>query len=162
MVKHLPAMRETRVQSLGREDPLEKEMATHSSTHAWFHRWRSLVGYSTWGRKESDRLNDFTFTFISYPLSKHVLISHLHEYFHKIQNSVISFSSFKNVSLFQLTLVPLSFSVSDEKKNHLKHYSHVLCILSFLSLCFQCFPLCFVTFIICLGEIFFEFIVFAH
>ena len=30
MVKHLPAMRETWVQSLGREDPLEKEMATHS------------------------------------------------------------------------------------------------------------------------------------
>ena len=35
MVKRLPAMRETRVQSLGGEDPLEKEMATHSSTLAW-------------------------------------------------------------------------------------------------------------------------------
>ena len=35
MVKCLPAMRETRIQSLGREDPLEKEMATHSSTLAW-------------------------------------------------------------------------------------------------------------------------------
>ena len=34
-VKHLPAMQETRVQSLGREDPLEKEMATHVSTLAW-------------------------------------------------------------------------------------------------------------------------------
>ena len=34
MVKHLPAMRETQVQSLGREDPREKEMATHSSTLA--------------------------------------------------------------------------------------------------------------------------------
>ena len=34
MVKHLPAMQETQVQSLGREDPLEKEMATHSSTCA--------------------------------------------------------------------------------------------------------------------------------
>ena len=33
-VKHLPAMQETRVQSLGREDLLEKEMATHSSTLA--------------------------------------------------------------------------------------------------------------------------------
>ena len=31
MVKHLPTMRETRVRSLGRESPLEKEMATHSS-----------------------------------------------------------------------------------------------------------------------------------
>ena len=35
MVKRLPAMRETRIQSLGREDALEKEMATHSSIRAW-------------------------------------------------------------------------------------------------------------------------------
>ena len=35
VVKPLPAMQETRVQSLGQEDPLEKEMATHSSTLAW-------------------------------------------------------------------------------------------------------------------------------
>ena len=34
-VKHLPAVWETRVPSLGWEDPLEKEMATHSSTLAW-------------------------------------------------------------------------------------------------------------------------------
>ena len=38
-VKHLPAMRETRVRSLRREDPLEKEMATHSSTLAWKIPW---------------------------------------------------------------------------------------------------------------------------
>ena len=50
MVKRLSTMRETRVRSLGREDPLEKEMATHSSILAW----RSLVGYSPWGCKESD------------------------------------------------------------------------------------------------------------
>ena len=35
MVKRLSAMRETQVQSLGREDPLEKEMAAHSGTLAW-------------------------------------------------------------------------------------------------------------------------------
>ena len=35
MVKLLPTKRETRVRSLGQEDPLEKEMATHSSIHAW-------------------------------------------------------------------------------------------------------------------------------
>ena len=35
MVKNLPAMQEIWVQSLGREDPLEKEMATHSSMLAW-------------------------------------------------------------------------------------------------------------------------------
>ena len=55
MVKHLPAMWETWVQSLGWEDPLEKEMATHSSTLAGeFHGQRSLVGYNPWGSKESD------------------------------------------------------------------------------------------------------------
>ena len=35
MVKYLPAMRETWIQSLGREDSLEKEMATHANTLAW-------------------------------------------------------------------------------------------------------------------------------
>ena len=39
MVKHLPTMRETRIRSLGQEDPLEKEMATHSSTLAWKIPW---------------------------------------------------------------------------------------------------------------------------
>ena len=34
-VKDLPAMQETQIRSLGREDPLEKEMATHSSILAW-------------------------------------------------------------------------------------------------------------------------------
>ena len=38
-VKRLPAVRETRVQSLGWEDALEKEMATHSSTLAWKIPW---------------------------------------------------------------------------------------------------------------------------
>ena len=54
-VKHLPAMQETWVRSLGQEDPLEKEMATHSRTLAGkFHGQRSLVGYSPRDRKESD------------------------------------------------------------------------------------------------------------
>ena len=39
MVKSLPAIRETQVWSLGREDPLEKEMATHSSILAWRIPW---------------------------------------------------------------------------------------------------------------------------
>ena len=65
-VKHLPTMRETWVWSLGREDLLEKEMATHSSTllPGKFHGPRSLVGYSPWGCKESEtteRLHFFLF-----------------------------------------------------------------------------------------------------
>ena len=48
-------MQEMRVWSLGWENPLEKEMATHSSFVAWkSHGWKSLVGYSPWGCKESD------------------------------------------------------------------------------------------------------------
>ena len=56
MVKNLPAMQETWVRSLGQEDPPEEGMATHSSILAWRipHGQRSLVGYSPWGRKESD------------------------------------------------------------------------------------------------------------
>ena len=53
--KRLPAMLETQVRSLGREDPLEKEMATYSSILAWKIPWmESLVGYSPWDCKESD------------------------------------------------------------------------------------------------------------
>ena len=44
MVKHLPTMRETKVQSLGHEDPLEKEMAPHSSTLAWKIPWTEEPG----------------------------------------------------------------------------------------------------------------------
>ena len=43
-LKRLPAMRETHVQSLGREDPLEKEMATHSSILAWRIPWMEEPG----------------------------------------------------------------------------------------------------------------------
>ena len=54
-VKRLSTMRETRLRSLGWEDPLENEMAIHSGTIAWkSHGQRILVGYSPWGCKESD------------------------------------------------------------------------------------------------------------
>ena len=43
-LKHLPAMRETWVRSLGQEDPLEKEMATHSSILAWRIPWTEAPG----------------------------------------------------------------------------------------------------------------------
>ena len=44
MVKNLPAMQETCVQSLGWEDPLEKKMATHSSVLAWEITWTEEPG----------------------------------------------------------------------------------------------------------------------
>ena len=66
-VKRLPTMRETWVWSLGQEDHLEKEMATHSSIHAWkIHGPRSLVGYNPRGRKESDTTERLQFTSFIY------------------------------------------------------------------------------------------------
>ena len=55
-VKRLPAMQETWVQSLGEEDPLEKEMATHSSILAWEIQWIEESGglQSIGSQKESD------------------------------------------------------------------------------------------------------------
>ena len=55
-VNNLPAMRERQVQALGGEEPLEKEMATHSSISAWKIPWTEEPGklYSPWGHKELD------------------------------------------------------------------------------------------------------------
>ena len=54
-VKNPPAMQETQVQSLGLEDPLKEETATHSSILAWkSHGQRRLVGHSPKGHKEVD------------------------------------------------------------------------------------------------------------
>ena len=44
LTKNLPAIHETQVQSLSQEDPLEKEMATNSSTHAWKIPWMEKLG----------------------------------------------------------------------------------------------------------------------
>ena len=56
MVKNLPAPQESQVRSLGQEDPLEKEKATHSSILAWKIPWTEELSrlHSQWGRKESD------------------------------------------------------------------------------------------------------------
>ena len=55
MIKNLPAMQETQVLSLGWEDPLEKEMATHSIfLHGEFHGQRTLVSYSLWCHKDTE------------------------------------------------------------------------------------------------------------
>ena len=55
MVNNLPAMQETWVQTLGQEDPLEKEMATHSSILAWEVPWAeepTVQGVAEWGKTE--------------------------------------------------------------------------------------------------------------
>ena len=64
VVKNLPAvqeMQETWVQSLGWEDPLEEEMAAHSSILAWEIPWTgNLAGYSPWSHKKSDTTEQLT------------------------------------------------------------------------------------------------------
>ena len=66
-MKRLPAMPETRVRSLGWEDPLEKEMATHSSILVWRIPWKEEPTrlHTVHGvAKSRTRLSDFTFTSI--------------------------------------------------------------------------------------------------
>jgi len=54
-IKHLPVIQETRILSLGREEPLETEwLPTPVFLPGEFHGQRSLAGYSPWGHKESD------------------------------------------------------------------------------------------------------------
>ena len=57
-VKHLPSVQETQVQSLGQEDPLEMEMATHSSILAWTEESGRLQSMGP--AKSRTRLSDFT------------------------------------------------------------------------------------------------------
>ena len=61
MVKNLPAMQETRVRSLGQQDPLERGMATHSSILAWrIPRTEEPGGPQSMGHKESDTTERLT------------------------------------------------------------------------------------------------------
>ena len=65
MVKRLSTMWETQVQSLGREDPLEKEMAIHSSTIAWEIPWTEEPGrLQSMGVAESDMTEQLHFHFL--------------------------------------------------------------------------------------------------
>ena len=55
MAKNPPAKQEMQVRCLGQEDPLEEEIATHSSILAWkSYVQRNLMGYSPWRHKEAD------------------------------------------------------------------------------------------------------------
>ena len=64
MIKNLPAMQKTWVQSLGQEDPLEKEMATRSSILAWRIPWTEEPGllHTGHGVTESDRTERLALT----------------------------------------------------------------------------------------------------
>ena len=79
-LKCLPRMRETLVRSLGWEDPLEKEMATHSITLARRIPWREEPGrlQSIGITKSRTRLSDFTFTFQATQVSNKLNVSSQH------------------------------------------------------------------------------------
>ena len=75
-------MWETWVRSLGREDSLEKETATHSSTLAWKIPWTEErdAGYCPWGRKESgmtERLHFTSHTYINSVTILHIYRQHI-------------------------------------------------------------------------------------
>ena len=78
-LKRLPSMQETQVQSLGQEDPLEKEMATHSGILAWGIPWTEEPG--PWGRKASDTTERLHFQVkknlypYSYVISLHLFLN---------------------------------------------------------------------------------------
>ena len=69
-LKHLPATSEAWVRSLGREEPPEKEMATHSSILAWRIPWtEELGGLLSMGRKELDTAERLQFHFHLYTIT---------------------------------------------------------------------------------------------
>ena len=73
--KNLPAMQETRVQSLGRKDPLKTGMATHSSILAWRIPWTEepCGCHSPWGHQESDMTELLTLYVSTWIKNEHVL-----------------------------------------------------------------------------------------
>ena len=92
-LKPLPARRETWVQSLGREDPLEKEMATHSSILAWKIPWKEEPGrFQSTGSQRVG--NDWATSLYSYAEEEPPFMCHF-----KSQNSSLQFWLWSIVSL---------------------------------------------------------------
>ena len=94
MEKNLPAMRETGIQSLGWEDPLQKGMATHSSILAWRIPWTEEPGrlHSPWGHKESDTTEQLIHTHT---------YTHTHTHTHTHRAYTASHKRGKKVTLLQ-------------------------------------------------------------
>ena len=78
MVKRLPEMQETRVQSLGQEGPLEKKMATHSSTIAWKIPWTEWPGrLQSTALQSRTRLSFLTFIILKNTVNDNIVDPHL-------------------------------------------------------------------------------------
>ena len=73
-IKHLPTMRETQVQSVGQEDPPEKDMATHSSTLAWKIPWTEEPDrLESMGSHTIERLHSLHFSLAIFLVSNNLL-----------------------------------------------------------------------------------------
>ena len=111
MVKNLPAILETQDQSLGREDPLEKEMATHSSILAWRILWTKELGGlqsmgSQRGRHDWATLSLFSPTGYS---SERVLQSQCFGILHSVPPTALEIDDHR-------TYISISTSISMESK----------------------------------------------
>ena len=101
-LKHLPAKWETWVLSLSREDPLEKEMVTHSSILAWRIPWtEEPSGLQSTVAKSWTRLSDFTFT-----LNIHINIKNKNYHIDSRFLFSVQFSSVQSLSRVQLFATP--------------------------------------------------------
>ena len=117
-VKHLPTMWETRVQSLGREDPLKKEMTNHSSTLAWKIPWMEEHGrlQSMGSQRVRTRRSDFIFTFTK-KKGKGIFIKHkicllcAGQYFTYITSLVPQTSFYIAIIIIIFKLKPLGFQL---------------------------------------------------
>ena len=94
-VKHLPAVWEIRLRSLGWEDPLEKEMATHSSTLAW----------KIPGTEEPGRLQSVGLRRVRHGPKESDTTERLHFLFH-FPNSWLSYSCWRDLLFFRLCWLP--------------------------------------------------------
>ena len=117
-LKHLPEMRETQVWSLGREDPLEKEVATHSSILAWRIPWREEPGrLQSMGsqRVGHDWATSLSLSFLSCHLGGSLWPMSQWEEWLRLMNPVIQFYFCLLLTLFMFFLrqsFPLSENIS--------------------------------------------------
>ena len=121
-------MQETWVQFLGREDPLEKEMATHSSILAWRIPWtEELGGLQSTGHKELDMTERLHFHFLSYSDPTTLASLHFLRY-----RSPASGSLHKLLPFLRMYLFPAHSDIRFQFKNHLK-YVYIIYLFGCLS-----------------------------
>ena len=101
-VKRLPARWETPVLSLGRQDPLEKEMATHSSILAWRIPWTEKPGIVHGVAKSRTRLSGFTFLFFFFFSIRISLGLGLFSFCHTFLSPFITRASHMSLNILQI------------------------------------------------------------